>query len=325
MASLYELDQRRRSLPFLQRPVAPPNPAQLGMVGRGSLAGINRSLVPQAPTQRFDPAAALQVTQTPKSASQNVFLNAIQGKTASTAAAKNNALTKFVQEAYAQQAPNKSALDQERSFLDKIFATNGGLVDELANARAKRQAGVLMRVKMAMDKAGRSNNVRRMFSGNNSYNDRAYQNTLAGIAANEAIGGAERESDDLRYLTGVRSGALGARGRLSRDFTDSLLDPARGTNAALRDDASVLQSIADLEDRNSIYETPLEQLRREIAMRNGLSELDGLRDDSGVDNFSQFGEYTAPAAPPLPYPPANRFANFGLNGRRFQLANTPRY
>jgi hypothetical protein len=230
--------------------------------------------VPSA-SLRYNPAAPLSITTTPKSASQNEFLAAMKGETRALIPQKQNARAKFVSEAYAQQGGNKAALDQETKFLDSIFkADGGGLVDELANARANRRAGVMMRTKMAMDRANRVNKQRRMMSGRSSYNDRLYGNALAGIGAEEAITAADRESEDLRYITGLRSGSLGRRADLGRGYLDSLNYPMAGVNASMRDDLSTLDSLARQDAQNSVYETPLDQIQREIAMRQRMDELD---------------------------------------------------
>lgn len=222
-------------------------------------------------------ATAPSITQTPKSQTQNQFLQHLQGTARAQQPAKQNALTQFVKEAYARQVAGKKALDSDLSAVDKVFAKDGGLASELVNSRAKRQASVLMRVRDAMNKARRANNVRRMFSGNNSYNDRAYADTLAGIAAQEAVSQSELEADDLKYLTGARTGLLGTRGRLGNDYLSSLMAPVRGINDYLRDESSVLGSIANLENQNSFYEMPADSYRRQIEEEEMRQRLQSLR------------------------------------------------
>lgn len=227
-----------------------------------------------APAPRFNPEAPLTITQTPKSQTQNQFLQAVVGQNRASQPQRAGALTQFVQQAYANQATDKAALDQERKMLDKIFAKDGGIADELATSRARRMAGVMMRTKMGLDRAKRQNSINRMLGGNNTYNDRLYADALARVGAEGAVSDADLEREDLRYLTGLRTGAVGARGRLGQNYASSLLLPAQATNAAMRDDMSVLEQIARLEDGNSVYESPLDQLRRQLEMERGLVALD---------------------------------------------------
>lgn len=216
-------------------------------------------------------------TQTPKSQVQNQFLTAIQGQYRTGQAARQGALTNFVKEAYAQQGQNKSALDQERKALDKVFATDGGLADELMNARAQRKASVMLKAKMAMDAARRQNNLRRMMTGNNTYNDRLYSSQLAGIGVNQAMDDADRQAADIQYVQGQRMGALGGRGRLSDQYLNSVLAPAQAQSNFMRDDLSTLQQLAQLENQNSVYESPLDEMRRRIAMEEAQQQYEGLR------------------------------------------------
>lgn len=267
-----------RPLGMRRYPVQQNTPLFLTRRG-GDVMPVRAPYVPPIapPAARYNPVAPLSVTQTPKSQSQNQFLSGVKNTMAGAAPSKAQSLTQFVKEAYAAQGQNKQALQQETAALDKIFSTQGGLVNELADARAKRKAGVMMNTKLALDRARRGNNLSRMMSGNNSYNDRLYAQMLANVGANEAIAGAERESDDLRYLTNTRLGATGRRGALSNSYLDSLLNTNRGVNASARDDLSVLEQIAQMEDRNSVYETPLMALQREMAMRDGLAGLESYQ------------------------------------------------
>lgn len=249
------------------------NPVAGPGVGRVFRADLAPAVSPAS--LRYNPAAPLTITRTPKSTSQNQFLDAMKAETRALIPQKANARSKFVSEAYAANAGNKRALEQETKFLDSLFkADGGGLVDELANSRANRRAGVLMKTKMAFDRANRANNLRRMMSGRSSYNDRLYGNALAGIGAEEAITAADREAEDLRYITGLRSGALGRRGDLSRGYLESLQYPMAGVNASMRDDLSTLGQLANQDASNTVYETPLDQISREIAMRQRMDELD---------------------------------------------------
>lgn len=234
-----------------------------------------RNLNPVAvPAPRYNPTAPLTVTATPKSPQQSSLLQGVLQTAAGVAPTKKQSLTDFVREQYKLQEPTRAALGQETAAIDKIFAKDGGLVDELANSRAKRRAGVMMRVKMAMDAARRQNNMARMMRGNNSYLDRAYNQNTARIAADTAIQDSDLERDDIRYVTGAQMGATGRRGALNEQYLNSVIAPYRQMNSLVRDDLGVLGEAADLQDRNTIYETPMDQMRRELAMRDGLSELE---------------------------------------------------
>lgn len=182
------------------------------------------------------------------------------------------ALTRFVQDAYARSAGASKALDQENRALDKVFSDKG-LVNELATSRAKRMAAVLMRGKAAMDMAKRQNNVARMMGGNSSYLDRAYSDALAKINVGSAIENSDLERGDIQYVQGQRMGALGARDNLLRNYLSTSRIPYTAQRDFLMDNAQMTGTLAELEDRNNIYETPEQRLMREIRMAEGTDYL----------------------------------------------------
>jgi hypothetical protein len=205
------------------------------------------------------------ITSQVKSPSQNAFLNAVRQDYSAGAAGRKKSLTDFVKEAYAGQADNKKALDEEKAYLEGIF-NDSGIVNELANTRAQRRAGVMMATKMAMDRAKRTNNVNRMMGGNNSYLDRAYGSDLARIAADASIADADLARDDAMYVQGQRNSALGARDRLLNNYLQTSRLPYYAQRDAVQDDINIGSGLAGLEDRNTIYETPEQRLMREIRM-----------------------------------------------------------
>jgi hypothetical protein len=266
----------RRPPPVVQQPTR-----RAIFAGSGLTAGVrynpnfdmSRAVQPGTGPQ----TTPLSFTGTPKSQAQNSFLTAIQGQTRANQPIKNNSLASFVRESYARGGKTSAALDSDLSMIDKVFAKDGGLANELINTRAKRSAGILMRVKDAMNKARRSDASRRMMSGNNTYNDRLYADNLGRVAADAAVQDADLERDDLRYLTGARTGLLGARGRLTDQYLGSLLNPGKAVTSFAKDDLDVLNDFARLENQNTVYESPLDSLRRQMEMSRAQDEFDGLR------------------------------------------------
>jgi hypothetical protein len=209
-------------------------------------------------------------TMTPRSPGQNAFTEAIRARLSQNM--NNGALTKFVQDAYKKNAGAEKALEQENAALDKVFSDKG-LANELMNSRAKRKASVMMATKMALDRAKRNDSVNRMMGGNNSYLARAYGDNISKILSGAAIQDADLERDDLRYVQGERMGALGARDNLLRNYLNTSLLPTNVQRQFLREDIDTGSALANLEDRNNIYETPLQRMQREIQMAEGLDYL----------------------------------------------------
>lgn len=238
----------------------------------GTLASNNGPANPYSTALSNVRAGGTGVSTMTKSPAQNAFTQALQQQHSAAAPGKKTTLTQYVRDVYAGQSDAKKALDQESKALDRVFS-NSGLVDELANSRAKRRAGVLATTKMAMDRAKRQNNVSRMMSGNSSYLDRAYGDVLAKIAADAAIQDADLEAGDIRYVQGERMGALGGRDRLINNYLQMGRLPYQFQQEMFRDDLYAGQGLAALENQNSIYETPEQRLMREIRQAEGLDHL----------------------------------------------------
>jgi hypothetical protein len=124
-----------------------------------------------------------------------------------------------------------------------------------------------------LDRAKRNDSVNRMMGGNNSYLARAYGDNISKILSGAAIQDADLERDDLRYVQGERMGALGARDNLLRNYLNTSLLPTNVQRQFLREDIDTGSALANLEDRNNIYETPLQRMQREIQMAEGLDYL----------------------------------------------------
>jgi hypothetical protein len=306
-------------------------------------AGRGGNMASTGPSNPFSQALANvnaggnTITATPKSASQNAFTQALQDTFRQNQAANKGTLTQFVKDAYAGQAENKKALDQESEFLKGIF-DDTGVVNELANSRAQRRAGVMMATKMAMDRAQRDNNVARMMrGGNSSYLDRAYGSELARIAAQAAIQDADLMRDDIRYVQGERTGALGARDRLLQNYLQTSALPYRFQQEMFGNDLNSAQGLAALENQNTIYETPEQRLMREIRMAEGRDHLQSMSDNfnapvpvaqapvpipsptpAPVAGSSYVPQPSPPQAPVFFNPAMLRVAN-RLNGVRFAV------
>jgi hypothetical protein len=248
------------------------------------------------------------VTTQVKNPAQNAFSEAIRNSLTAGQAGRKNALTQFVKDAYGRTAGASKALEQEHQAIEKIFAKDGGLMDELADSRAKRKASVMMGTKMAMDRARRQNNVNRMMAGNNTYNDRMYSDALARIAVDAGTQDADLEREDIRYGQGERMGALGTRDQLLRNYLSTSLIPLNTERQFLQDDIGTADSLARLENQNNIYETPEQRMRRQIELADGQAYLQ---------------EQADAANPPPPPPRSNGYSPMPYSPQPYPRYGSP--
>jgi len=105
---------------------------------------------------------------------------------------KNQSISDFTTQLLAQKPQQQAANQSQQNFIGSVYSDGGaGSVSGQLDQLAQQKAGATNEAaRQAMGTANRTYNLNRMQGGNNSYLDRAYGDSLASIAAQQARHGA---------------------------------------------------------------------------------------------------------------------------------------
>lgn len=195
------------------------------------------------------------ITAIPRSTNQGSAIStAFQTQTGNQAAA-NQTVADFTRNFLAQRPQMKAYTDEENNAIGRFYGTGpNSVVGDLAAIERRRGQAVNSAAQSAVARAMRQNKSMRRNTGNNSYNDQAYAQILGDIAANTASEQAANDASNYRWTVGQQPALAGARSRLITDLLNRDTAPA---DLGLRYQAgnlSNLNSLASLEDRNTIYD-----------------------------------------------------------------------
>jgi hypothetical protein len=254
--------------------------------GNNPFVTVRNPAIRTAITRLFDEASApatlapARITATTRNPGQATKINALGQQVDTANKVATTSLTDFVKQQLANRPAAQLAAQQEADAAGAYYRTGPGSVqDQLARQSIASKAAINNSVRQAMNLARRGDSMRRMTSGNNSYNDAVYGDVTGRIAADSARKKAEIDRQNLLYLLEGKKGMTGVRSKILEDLARRELAPADAYRTDASQRSALLSSLLNLEDQNTIYEKddPETRLLKKLGLISGLTEVDLAR------------------------------------------------
>lgn len=218
-----------------------------------------------------------QVSRTVKNQAQQTRIDATGKAVDANQAQADESLAEFTKQRLANRAGTQANVAQENEALGRFYDTGPkGVQSQLTRLARAQQAAIRAQAQQAMNNARRGNSMRRMQSGDSSYNDALYADTAGRIGAEAALRGTELDRENLLYTLGAQQNLGGKRNALIDDMLRRELASSDAYNAAGRNRVGLTGSLLNLDEANSETEvlSPEEQIMRRLGLISGLEDLD---------------------------------------------------
>lgn len=183
----------------------------------------------------------------------------------------NQSLADFVKELKASRGAVGQAGAQEQNAVSQVYDSGpGGLQAQLAALNRQKTGAINMAAESAMNRAARTNSIRRLSAPNSSYLDRLFSQDLSGIATGAAGASADQGRADLQYLNDQRLGAVGRRQSIIDNIVNRNLLPAQAAASVEGNSLNNLGQLSYLNSNNNMYETPESAYARKLSFYQNL-------------------------------------------------------
>ena len=218
-------------------------------------------------------------TTTPKSPAMTPRISRAGGNFDQNQAANNLSLTEFTRQLLGTSGQQMGNAEQEGDAINKFYTTGKGSVkadlDQMARESAAAGSSALQE---AIKQVTRQANHQRMNFGNNSGIDRSMASVVGRLAIEQANKNADLARNNYLYRLEGQRVNQGRRNQLIMDALNSLLAPVQARQAVQGNDMNQLSSLLNLENANTLYETPEQQVQRRLSLADSLAALNDAQD-----------------------------------------------
>lgn len=180
---------------------------------------------------------------------------------AANAGNAQKSLVDFTNDYLASRPTMKSFADSETNAIGKFYGSGpGSATYDLNQIAGQRSKAINDAAQSAINRAARSNSVRRMNSGNNSATDRSYAQILANIAAQSAMDRTASNASDYKYVADNQRALTGVRQNILNNLMSSQFAPTDLANKYEATNLNDLGTLGSLDDSEIRRQTLLNSL-----------------------------------------------------------------
>lgn len=250
------------------RPAAPAPAITQPIPQRFNLAGLFNGGPMRAPSG----GGSGGMFSTTRSAAVQAPINQAYSNRNANATTEAQSLKDYAAQVLSGQPKAEAAANQEINSINQIYGTGvDSLAAQLAQLNRQEQAAGNIAAQHAAARVRRGINAQRAGGGSSSYLDRLMAQQLYGIGAENAGRGAQQSRNDLTWLTGQRTGAVGRRQTILDQLAQRGLAPTFAGQQIESGALGNLGRLAGLDYGNNIYEHPEDVARRRLDFMDYLS------------------------------------------------------